>query len=188
MKLKKVFLLVFSLMLLSSCVKDVDFDQADTFVIDPVIDSSFIFFNEPATSFLEEDGSEASVVLDTVRVEVFTDDFIVDNLVKAEFTFEGINTINRAYTAAIDFLNDDDEIQHTTNLAIPASPTNQPIEVVVVETFEGIPLEAVKNSTQLAFTLELQASDDGTIIDENTVGDLSFRSKGAFYFLIDVIE
>ena len=184
--IKKILtLFVFSSALLS-CVDDVDFDQADDLQIEPVIEASLVFFEEPASSFLDEDGTEAETVQDTVRIEVFSDEFVVDNVIKAEFLFEGVNTINRAYSADIDFLDDENNVLHMVNLAIPESTDNTDVMVTHLETFEGITLESMKASTQLAFTLTLEPSDDGSILDENSPGNLRFRSKAAFYFAIDL--
>ncbi len=182
-KILTLFVLTCSLL---SCVDDVDFDQVDDLQIEPVIEASLVFFEEPASSFLDEDGAEAETVQDTVRIEVFSDEFVVDNVIRAEFLFEGVNTINRAYSADIDFLDDENNVLHMVNLAIPESADNTDVLVTHLETFEGITLESMKASTQLAFTLTLEPSEDGSILDENSPGNLRFRSKAAFYFAIDL--
>lgn len=184
--IKKIVFLTILTSLVSSCVDDVNFDQIDELQIEPTIETSLVFFEEPASSFLDEEGNEAQTVNDTVRVEVFTDEFIVDNVIKAEFLFEGVNTINRAYSADINFLDDDNNVLHEVNLAIPESPNNTDVLVTHLETFESITLDAMKSSTQLAFTLTLLESTDGTILDGNTPGNLRFRSKATFYFSIDL--
>ena len=176
---------LFLLAVVNSCIQDVDFNQIEDLALFPVMESSLIYFQEPATSFLDEDGVEVQTRQDTLRIEIFTDEFFEEDLLKAEFLFEGTNTINRAYEAQIDFLDDDNTIQHTLTLAINASPDNSPVLVEQIEVFEDDSLENLKNTTQLAFNLILFDSDDGSIIDQNTPGDLRFRSMATFYFQIE---
>jgi hypothetical protein len=166
-------------------VRDVNFEQAETLELTPIMESSLIFFERPAYSFLDEDGVETQTSQDTVRVELFSDDFFEDHLIKAEFLFEGINTIKRAYEAKIDFIDDEDVLHHTFTLNIPESVDNS--EVLNEETviFEGSTLDALLMSTQMVLTLTLFNSNDGTVIDENTPGNLRFRSKGTFYLNIE---
>jgi len=184
--LKSLFYCASICVFITSCIKDVDFQQAQNVAISPIFDVSLIYFQEPASSFVN-DGVEMQVTQDTLRIDIFSDQFIVDNLIKAEFLFEGVNTINRAYEAKIDFLDDNDALQHTFTLSIPASPNNIEIITEEIEIFEDNTLDALKMTTRLVFTLTLFDSDDGSILTENSPGLLRFRSKGTFYFNIDIL-
>jgi len=78
-----------------SCVKDVDFDQAQNLSIKPEIISSLVFTEVEASQF-SENGIEQQIVRDSIsNIEIFEAQFIEDNLVKAEMIFETTNSINR---------------------------------------------------------------------------------------------
>ncbi|WP_452226300.1 hypothetical protein [Lacinutrix cladophorae] len=170
---------------LSNCVSDVDFTQAEDFAISPTLDTSIIYFEEPASSFIDENGVEQTIVRDSVTIEVFNDPFTVDNLIKATFLFEVTNSINRAYQAQIAFLDDVDVVQQSFTISVDTSPTNQEILVEHLEVFENESLQALKQTTKLLITLTLLPSADGSVLDENTLGMLKFKSKATFYLLID---
>lgn len=187
--LKKIAIsinLIIAQFFLVGCIDDVDFQQAEDLAINTPIESSIIFFEEPASTFLDDDGVELTVVRDSVYVEVFSDEFIVDNLTRAEFLFEATNTINRAYQADIEFFDDDFILQHTFSFGVSASNDNQDIVVEYTEVFEGPELESLKRTTNLVLNLSLLPSNDGTQLNENSPGNLKLRSKASFY--IDVIS
>lgn len=173
---------------ISSCIKDVDFSQAENLSISPALEVSVLHFEEPASTFLDNDGLELITVTDSVNIEIFSDDFVVNNLIKADFTFETTNTINRAYDAQIDFYNDLYELQHTFNFGVGASTNNQEVVVEYIEVFEGLELEALKTTTNLVLTLTLHPSTDGSTLDENSFGNLELKSKASFYFEINTSE
>lgn len=172
----------------NACIKDVDFDQAENLSISPALEVSILHFEEPVNTFLDDDGVEIITVKDSVNIGIFSDQFVVDNLIKADFLFEATNTINRAYEAEIEFYNDLFELQHTINFGVSESPNNQDVVVEYVEIFEGMELEALKATTNLVLTLNLLPSMDGSTLNENTPGDLILRSKASFYFNINTSE
>lgn len=186
--LKTLFLCIVLCVVSISCVKDVDFNQAEGIVLTPALESSLLFFDEPAPSFINENGSEVVFVSDSVVIEVFNDEFLRDNLKKAVFLFEATNTINRAYEAKVDFLNDEDELQYTLSFEIPYAVNNQEILVEEEEVFEGDNLEALKVTNKLALMLTMLPSTDGSSLNEDSLGALRFRSKGTFFFNIDTSE
>jgi hypothetical protein len=89
--IKFKLILFYLCIILISCTKEVNFDQADDFQISPVIDSSLIFLNEPVIEFLDN-GIEIGFIQDSVDITIFSDKFIQDNLIKAEFVFESTCT------------------------------------------------------------------------------------------------
>lgn len=172
----------------NACIKDVDFDQAEDLSISPALEVSVIHFEEPTSTFIDNDGVELVTVKDSVNIEIFNDEFVIDNLVKADFTFTTTNTINRAFQSQIDFYNDLFELQHTFNFGVGASTNNQEVVLEYVEVFEGQDLEALKATTNLVLTLTLMPSNDGSTLDENSTGNLKLNSKASFYFEINTSE
>lgn len=172
----------------NACVEDVDFDQADLLAISPALDVSVIHFEEPANTFVDEFGDELITVRDSVNIDIFSDEFVVDNLIKADFLFETTNTIDRDYQAQIDFFNDSYELQQSFNFDVGASTNNQDVVVQYVEVFEGEELEALKTTTNLVLAFTLQPSSDRSKLDEDSLGDLKLKSKASFYLDIDISE
>lgn len=162
-----------------SCVGDIDFEQANEFEALPVIESSLIFFDEQANKFLDN-GSEIINIQDFVLVDFFNDEFVTDNLLKSEFKFEIINSINRDFELQIDFF-DETQLQHTFTLTQGASLNNDDVFSSHTEVFEGETLEALKRTRALVFTLRLLP---GSPIDENTLGRIQLKSLAVFYFKI----
>ncbi len=169
----------------TSCVKDVDFEQSEDLLVTPALEVSLVRFNEAANRF-SVDGTEITIIRDSVRIEIFSDDFVVDNLRRAEFLFETTNSINRAFEAEIQFLNDDNTEQHLIQFEVEASPTNQELVTINEEIFENDAINDLTSTTKLILTFTMQPSTDGSVLNENSIGSIKFKSKGAFY--IDLIS
>lgn len=166
---------------LFSCTKEIDFKQADDFKISPVMESSLIFFDEPASRFFVNNTQTISIV-DSIEIALFNNKFIVDNLIKADFVFEATNSINKTFQVRVDLINDTGQQLHTfTILALPSTDGSDVVSDHVEE-FEGDTLVALKSTTKLVFTLSLLA---GGSIDPTTPGRIKLRSKAIFYLNID---
>lgn len=183
--LKCLLVIVLSFVFITSCTKDVDFNQIDDLVLQPVVASDLIFFNAPATKFYVN-GSELSTVKDSVIIDLFNRDFVVENLVKAEFVFEATNSINRAFNVQIDFKDDLNVLRHSFSVSSTASPTNSDILVTHIEVFENATLDALKASNKVVLTV--QALSGGSPLNDNTPGRIHLKSKGIFYLKIEDFE
>ncbi|MEC3906901.1 hypothetical protein VOI54_07710 [Tamlana sp. 2201CG12-4] len=172
---KRLYFQILLVFIATSCTKPVDFEQAKDFEITPVIESSLIFFDEPANQFLDN-GSEIRVVQDFVLVSFFDDEFIVDNLIKAEFLFEVENSIHRNFELQIDLFDDSNQLQHTFTVSAQASSEGD-----FIETFEGTKLQALKSTTAIVFTLRMLP---GVPINQDTLGNIQLQSSAVFYFKI----
>ena len=162
-----------------SCVEEIDFNQTKDFQIRPVLESSLIFFDEPANSFLDN-GTDITVIQDFIIIDFFNDEFIVDNLDKAEFKFETVNTINRAFELQVDLFNSN-QLEHSFTIFQEASSNNSENSTSYIETFEGNTLQALKRTNVLVFTLRVLP---GSPINDNTLGKINLKSLVAFYFKI----
>jgi hypothetical protein len=164
-----------------SCFKPVDFDQINDFKINPVVESSLIYLDEPAASFLDN-GEQVTTIQDYVQVEFFNNDFVVENLEKAEFVFEITNSINRNFHVKVDFFDSNSQRQHTFTIFVAASSNNVNVVSNYTEVFEDVSLEALKSTSVLVFTLNMLP---GAAINQNTLGSISLKSKAVFYLNID---
>ncbi|HMR15105.1 MAG TPA: hypothetical protein PKD13_01365 [Mariniflexile sp.] len=164
-----------------SCTEPVDFDQINDFKTTPVVESSLIFFDEPATRFMDN-GNEIATIQDFIQVDFFKSEFITDNLAKAEFVFETNNAINRGFQVRVAFLNNSGQTQHTFTVSIPPSTNSAPVTSRFTELFEGPSLVALKNTTKIVFTLNMLP---GAAITNNTSGRISLKSKAVLYFNLE---
>ena len=164
----------------ASCTKNVDFNQVNNIQLTPVMESSLVYIDEPASRFLVN-GSEITVLQDSVNIDFFNDQFVVDYLEKAEFLFQTTNSINRGFQVQVDMMDNFNQLQHTFSFSSSASPDNSDVVTEHVEVFEGNALTALKNTTKLLFTLTILP---GETIDESTIGSIKLKSKGTFYLNI----
>ncbi|WP_400076841.1 hypothetical protein [Winogradskyella sp. R77965] len=183
---KTVFYIIILSTSLISCVKDVDFDQADNLSLSPVLEASLVYTEVEASQFSIND-VELEIVRDSIaNIEIFKDQFVKDNLVKAEFIFKTTNTILRTFNLQVDFLNNTDELQHTLSFDALSSSSGNEVVTEYIEIFEDDSLDDLKLVTKMVITLRLYPSSDDSILNENSSGKISLKSKGVFYFNIDV--
>ncbi|PQV45707.1 hypothetical protein CLV33_11251 [Jejuia pallidilutea] len=159
-----------------SCTKPVDFNQANTLVLEPVVESSLIFYEASAKDFFLG-GSEESVAEDFIEIDFFNNSFVQDNLVKAEFVFNIENSINRGYQLHISFLDNANQLLERFTVNTSASANNNIIKTTHTEVFEGETLQRIKRSRILVFTLVMLP---GEAINADTPGEISVQSKGIF--------
>ncbi|MDD7886419.1 hypothetical protein [Flavivirga sp. 57AJ16] len=174
------FLVIILYLIFFSCTKEIDFDQADDFEISPVMESSLVFFDEPANSFLLNN-TEIISIKDSIKIDFFNNEFIVDNLIKADFVFETTNSINKGFQLQVDFINDTEEQLHTFTIRVSPSSDGSDVLSNHVEEFEGDTLTALKSTRKLVFTLSLLP---GGPIDQTTRGRIKLESKAVFYLNI----
>lgn len=172
------------LLTITSCVKDVDFEQVENIVLSPVLESSLLFFDFPASEFEEPTGTAIVTVGDDLELDVFTDEFLRDNLIKAEFFFEITNSIDRSFRADIIMFDENDQI--TYMFAINVIPNgNAEVITTHTEVFEAALLEQLKNAVRLELELNMFPSVTGIPLNQNSSGNIKMRSKATLFFLID---
>lgn len=177
-----VVMTVFS-MLFFSCTKEVDFDKANNLVLEPVVESSFIFLDESVNAFLDN-GLEIEIEPDFIEIDFFNNAFIKKSLIKAEFVFETQNTVNRAFELQIDFYDviGSEFPSNTIIVTENASSTNSDVETIHTEVFEGDALERLKNTKIAFFSIRMLP---GGAIDNTTMGQIIVKSKAVMYFNIE---
>ena len=181
--LKKPLSLILAIGLCFSCVRDTDFEQYDTLTIKPIMEVSLVKAQEPASSFVDSSGNQLSSISDQVVLDVFTSDFVIDNLIKAELVFGITNSIDKAFQIQIDFYDSTDMLQHTFSIDVDNSPTNTPLYTEHIEVFENMNLSALKSTTKLEITINL-ISSSGSILNPDSAGSILLASKGIFYLKI----
>ena len=164
---------------LFSCSSDLDFDQANTIKLEPVIEANLATFDVKAHQFVDN-GVERSIA-DVKEMDVFSDAFFEENLTKAEFYFEINNTINRGFRVNVYLLDDNDTILYTIPFNVsPYSGSDNTI--TKREVFEKIKLNILKTTTKIAFVAALLP---GSPLDKNSLGSLKLRSSATIYLTVE---
>ena len=180
------FVYIVLLITIISCVKDVDFNQGQNLSLDPEIAATLVYLEVEASQF-SENGIEQQIVRDSIsNIEIFEAQFIEDNLVKAEMVFETTNSINRSFNLQVEFLSTENELQQLISFNVLQSSSGNPILTEFIEVFEDESLEALKSITKMVITLTLDPSTDGSMLNENSIGEIALKSKGLFYFNINL--
>ena len=177
MSLKKsLFKISFlTLLLLNySCVKDVDLNQYEEIVLTPEAALDLIFFSIENDDFSSTSGGEATA-RDETRLDFLDDDYIQNNLVRADFNFRFTNTFQNELTATIRLLSPSNSVQHSIVIPIPASTGGSPANVDYTETISGTQITRVRRSIKLS----VEISSPDPIANEGT---LQLESKGFYYF------
>ena len=166
-----------------SCVKDIDFNQADDLELTPAYVASLIFTELDQTSFVTPVGTEITRITDITNIEIF-EGSMINELEKLILDFEITNSFNRKFTLDFRFLdNNNSETYRIPRILINESVNKfQVKEEIVLATNQNI-----LNSKKIEITLELLPSSDGSIIDINEKKTLIFKSAGTFYLRINNI-
>ncbi len=164
--------------LLWSCVKDVDFQQAEDIGLSPDIQIDLLIYNVTEDYFYQQETKEFKpVIRDTVRLEFLDDEYIQKDLTSVEFQFRHTNTFSQPFSNTIKFLSTSGREQFRVEYEIAAGSENNPVETEFTELVEENRIGEVRNSIQMVVELEPLEVDQN-----NFSGELDFASKGFFMF------
>lgn len=173
----KPAMMLFFVLVITSCVKDVDFDQAGEISLRPKIQADLLIFNVGSQAFHDEQtGSFRSVIRDTVRLEFLDDSYIQKDLQKVEFSFRYTNTFPQEFSSKIFFLSENNRVQHSVDFNISAGSAGAPSVTERIEFIENDEILVIRRSIKMVVEIEVIPNS------EEFAGDLSFASKGLFSF------
>ena len=140
----------FQLLLLVSCVSDVDLDRVDEIVLTPRVDADLVFFTLNATDFQSVSSGAAQVVVrDTTRLEFLDDNVVQEYLKEIELTYRCDNTFNAALINRSLFLDDAGVIQYEISFPITASQDGEVVTTTYQEVLSQEDIEGIRNAIQL---------------------------------------
>mgnify|MGYP003500578003 CR=1 FL=1 len=175
------FLGIFILSVFSfSCASDLDFNQTKNLKLEPVFVGNLAYFDVPANQFVTN-GLEQSLFIDTPTIDVFNDSFFRENLKRVDLFFEINNTINRAYTIELIYLDRDNQPLFTMNFDIAAYSGVVNL-VAKTEVFENAKLDVLKSTVRISFVIKMLP---GPILSEDSLGSLKMRSGVTAYFVVE---
>lgn len=181
MKLLPKILLLSIVFLLTSCVKDIDFNQANQIEITPVYAVSLVQFSFDQTSLVEQIPNAGLTFVDSALFTAFEGLKNKEYLEKIDVEVEVNNPFDRDFVLNVAFF--DSNAQETyvyKPLNIPAKSTLQDVETIIVANNPDI-----VNSSQVLLRLEMSPNGTGgAVIDQNVPLTLTFKSGGQFHFRI----
>ncbi len=161
---------------MSSCFKDTDFDQADNVVVRPVVALNLIFFDINATRFYDEvTNTPILVVRDTTALELLDSDGIDDVLIGAEFSFNFTNSIPRDFNVSFDFLNDINEVRYSTSTLVNEGTINNPVETISVDLLDFNEINEITSSNKVVVSVAIPQADSSLL------GNLNLQSKTTYF-------
>jgi len=125
-KIYLFFSIVPVLLFFTACIKDTDFNQTDDIVISPVFELDFLFFNVSSENF-SANGINNLIVTDTTDFNFLNDQFIIDNLEKAEFFFKNTNSFPIEFNTQFQFLDENNELHYEVTIPINSGTINNPV-------------------------------------------------------------
>ena len=177
MRLGQVFFWVGILItgaLLNSCVKDIDYDQIDEFVLEPEIELSLVYFDFLASEFDESNPAYENTYIDSTQADLFSQDFFDQHLMAAEFTIVHKNTVERAFQAVILFKDQQGGVLYSVNVLIPALG-----EKVTLIYFDESQIGILKNTFTISAEITLLPGNPP--LNSDSGGSIKFESSVIFY-------
>lgn len=178
--IKRISKILFLSFLFFSCSSDLDFDQTKDLKLEPVFVANLAYFNIPAAQLIN-DGSLA-VYPDVSEFDAFRDKYFTEHLVKTELNFEIENTIIRAFRIDLILMDANNQVLETDSYNVPAYSGTPNIIKFPTEVFEGQRLNLLKRTTKLGFLVTMTP---GPPLDQNSIGNLKFRSGATVYMVIE---
>jgi len=180
-KRNNVLLLISFLLIALSCTKDVDFDQADDISFEPIAESNLVFFDFTNEELVDETTQqEFLTLLDTTRIEVISQSFFVDKMVRTDITIEFTNSFQRDFNMDILFLDDNEDLKYAIETYVPEGTLANPIVAASTSVIEVPEIDTFKEATKIVVRIELPPTS--TPITPTTEGSIKLRSKATFYF------
>lgn len=163
------------LLILSSCVKDVDLDQAEEIVIPPTATIDLIYFDLAFEDLKVGSGGNLRAV-DESRLDFLDDDYIQTGLMSADFNFHFINTFRNSFKVNFLFRSPSNAIRHQIQVEVPAGSIDSPAVVDYTEIIDNSQIEKIRKSIKVSVEVDMQEDPVAT------EGSLQLRSKGTYYF------
>jgi hypothetical protein len=155
-----------------SCSSDLDFKQTKDLKLAPAIVTNFVNFDAKATVFVKN-GIELTPISETQSSAGFNDIFLKKNLVQADLYFEITNTIARDYKVNLVFYDVNNQPIHTINIDVPAYNGTSNL-VTKTETFDSATVAVLRSTVSINYEIVMLP---GTVLTENSLGSLKFRSS-----------
>ncbi len=178
LKLNLLLTIGIAMLFFTACVKDTDFEQTDDILVTPVIELDFLFYELNSESF-SEIGANNIIVSDTTNFDFLNDEFIVDNLLRAEFYFKYTNSFPVDFVSEYKFLNENNELQYEITFPVGAGATSAPLITEHIENVEGETILELTSAEKVVVNVIASTAVD------DLEGLLNLQSKTTYYLRIE---
>jgi len=169
-------LVVFAILMLSSCIRDTDFEQADDIALTPVVELDLIYFNLLAADFFDENTStQILTVRDTTEIRFLDDTEIQESLKRVEFYFKFTNSISREFQVDFQFLNEQNDTTYTTQTNVASGSVTTPVITEFIKNVEGEEILELTQASRVIVSVTIPSSS------ANLEGELNLQSKTTYY-------
>ncbi len=170
-------LCVLGSLMIFSCVKDTDFDQAENITATPVVELNLIHFDVEANEFFDDVTNTPRLVLtDTTEIRFLDDTEIQESLLRADFLFRFTNSIPRSFAVEFQFLSEQNEITYTTSTTVPEGSEESPATPPdFIEVVEGDEILQLTQADKVVAMVTIPSAD------ASLVGNLKLQSKTTYY-------
>jgi hypothetical protein len=160
----------------TACVKDTDFDQADTIALSPVIELNLIYFDLPANRFFDSITSTPILtVRDTTEIKFLDDSGLQESLKRAEFYFKFTNSISRNFQVDFQFLSELNEIAYVAQTTVNQGALSTPVITEFIENVEGEAILQLTQANKVVVSVTIPSAN------ENLEGNLNLKSKITYF-------
>ncbi len=176
--LKPIVLVCFFILVLS-CVKDTDFDQAEDITLTPVVELDLIYFDLDASEFFDQvNNVPRSTVTDTTEIRFLDDSEIRESLRRADFYFKFTNSIPRSFQVDFMFLSEQNDTTYTTQAFVNEGSSANVVITEFEEQIEGEDILQLTMADKVVVSVTIPSSN------ANLSGNLNLQSKTTYYLEI----
>lgn len=168
--------IILACILLTGCVKDTNFDEAENITLTPVVELDLIYFNLTASDFFDSSTSNPRLtVTDTTELPFLDDGFAQEDLKKADFLFKFNNSIPRNFDVNFQFLTSENQETYSTQTSVDQGSPQNPQPTDFTQTVEGQDLTELTQASKVVVSVTIASSN------ENLEGELNLKSKTTYY-------
>lgn len=162
------------LLIFTSCVKDVDFDQYHEIAVSPTVATDLLYVSFSTPEYVSGEAVTPLSMKEEVQLDFEEYDFIQKDLVKMQLEFTYTNTFSQKFKSKVSFMAGKRTVTYVIPVEIPSGSRGEPQVLRMSEILEGDELERIKKSSRMTVELEMEPNS------EHIEGHLELKTK-AFY-------
>ncbi|MDX1829992.1 MAG: hypothetical protein R3342_10650 [Lutibacter sp.] len=166
------------LITLTSCTKEVDFNQIDDVNVHAVYTSTLIYADFTADKFLDNNNNEITYSTDLIDAPI--DKTTIKYLEKVEFTLIISNSFNRQFNFNFNFFDDAGQLIYTLQPTVVVAPNSEATTYILEIPTDDI--SVIENTRFFGFLVKLEPSSDGSTLDGTETANLNLKSSVKLFY------
>ena len=172
---KIILFALVSLLIVSSCVENVDFNQIDDIAATPTYEASILYIEAPEDVINLSDGTDA--FNQNFNFDAFSSDIFASRVLDGSITYVVENTTSKALEITIEFLDDADAVLDSEFFAIASAPTAI-VQREVAYGPSGKSIDIIKSLSTIRVFAENLGDNSSISYLENPI--ITLKSSGKF--------